>query len=69
MDNTPPIPHHHTSTCWLETHLPECYEHRIIELETQLLVLQAGLRSTGGALDRMENIVRMLLKKDDPKEV
>ena len=63
------IQHVHTSTCWEQTHDLQCAAYRILELENMLLKLQAGLRATGGQLDKLETLVTMELKHPAPKEV
>lgn len=58
---TQAVKHKHTATCWKDTHLPECYEHHIRELEkenwgmvTFLLKLQLNLREGVGLLQRAD---------------
>ena len=59
---TDTAPHVHTSSCWKETGLTECMEHRIIELETLLIALQLELRKVGGTLDKAEGSINKTLQ-------
>lgn len=55
--------HVHTSTCWQERGERDCYEFRILQLETALAMIQAGLRELGGSTDKMEAAVKRTLQE------